>query len=679
MKFGVIFILVLAFFSIEKSHAQKPPKKFGDVSLEELKMTVYEKDSSADAVVLFDYGVCEVQWATSDNNWMVELTHTKRLKLLNKNGYEHSNYSVSLYTPGSEDETISNIKAVTYTLENNKIVETKLDKETISKIKLDEDWTEVKIALPNIKEGSILEFTYTISSSYVAFLRSWTFQDEIPVIWSEFWVKYPEYFDYTQFAQGYEHFHIQEKKFERSSFRYSYRDMPSGTNGIGQKQEGDVDYERICFHWVSKDVPAFKDEKYITSINDHIVKVDFQLNTFKWPYSMAKSFYKGWDGLCKDLMDAEYFGGYINKRAGVKSVVEEVIKDKTNNNDKILALYQYILENVRWNGDRSIYTDHSPKEILTELKKGNSAEINLLYINMLKEAGIEVHPVVLSTRKHGKINQIYPNLRKLNHVIAYIALEDKYFLVDATDPMRSINMLDYQDLNGSALIVKDKGAFEWINLETSDKSKTTKFCILNIDESGVIEGDMQITSSGYNGLIYKKVLLENKDKSPFKLQLDSEKMTFSDEKVENLNSITEPLKCTSKIKSTDHVIMTGERIYLDPFLEIVSKTNPFKKEERKFPIDFGFPYQENITLSYKLPSNYVIEEMPKSIQMSLPENTGSFKYNAVLNGNQLQFNFTLNINKSVFQPEEYGAVRQIYEEMSKKLQEQVVLKKVSQE
>jgi hypothetical protein len=671
MKHYVIFLLIFAFFALEKSFSQKLPKKFGEVSMEEMKMSVYEKDSSASAVVLYDYGVSEVEWSTFDNNWKIDFTRTKKIKIFNKDGYEHANFTTFIYTPGSKEEQIRTIKGVTYNLENGIIVETKLDKETISKTKSDEDWTEVKIALPNVKEGCVIEYTYSLSSEYITFLRSWAFQDEIPVIWSEYWVKYPEYFEFTQFAQGYEPFHLQEKKNDRGSFRYSYLDTSNGTNVIGQKRVGNVE----AFHWIAKDVPAFKDEKYITSINDHIVKIDFQLRSFKWPYSTPQNFYKGWDGLCKDLIDSENFGGFINKRNGVKNVVEEIVKDKTNSFDKILAFYHYIHENIKWNGERSIYTEHSPKEILTDLKKGNSAEINLLYVNMLKEAGIEAYPVILSTRKHGKINRIYPNLRKLNQVIAFVIFDNQFLLVDATDPMRSINMVDYQDLNGDALIIKDKGEFEWINMETNDKSKINKFCILNIDENGVIEGDIQISSTGYYGLLNKKLLLEKKDEPALKLQLNTDKLTFSDEKVENLKSISEPLKCSSKLKSTEHSIITGERIYLDPVLELVSKTNPFKKEERKFPIDFGFPSQENIMLSYKLPQSYVIEELPKPILIALPENGGLFKYNAVLSGNQIQFNVNISINKSVFQPEEYGAVRMFYEEMSKKLQEQVVLKK----
>jgi hypothetical protein len=45
-------LLVCATFSI----AQKAPLKFGDIPMEDMKMTVYPKDSAAEAVILADYG-----------------------------------------------------------------------------------------------------------------------------------------------------------------------------------------------------------------------------------------------------------------------------------------------------------------------------------------------------------------------------------------------------------------------------------------------------------------------------------------------------------------------------------------------------------------------------------------------------------------------------------------------
>jgi hypothetical protein len=51
-----LFTVAFCTFSVLTSLAQKSPIKFGDIPLEDLKMTTYPQDSSAHAVILTDYG-----------------------------------------------------------------------------------------------------------------------------------------------------------------------------------------------------------------------------------------------------------------------------------------------------------------------------------------------------------------------------------------------------------------------------------------------------------------------------------------------------------------------------------------------------------------------------------------------------------------------------------------------
>jgi len=104
--------------------AQKSPVKFGNIPMEDMKMTVYPKDSSAEAVVLFDYGVAYI----TDDARTVNLYFERhvRIKVLKKEGLHQADISIPLFHSGSAEESISNLKAVTYNLEGDKIVESKL-------------------------------------------------------------------------------------------------------------------------------------------------------------------------------------------------------------------------------------------------------------------------------------------------------------------------------------------------------------------------------------------------------------------------------------------------------------------------------------------------------------------------------------------------------------------------
>src|SRR5690606_42045312 len=80
-------------FNFFESSAQKPPIKFGDVSLEEVKMSQYALDSAATAVVLCDYGESDLKY---DQNQGFYLTFDRitRIKILTRDGYDHANFRI---------------------------------------------------------------------------------------------------------------------------------------------------------------------------------------------------------------------------------------------------------------------------------------------------------------------------------------------------------------------------------------------------------------------------------------------------------------------------------------------------------------------------------------------------------------------------------------------------------
>ena len=101
------------------------------------------------------------------------------------------------------EEKLENLKAHTYNLENGKVVETKVDvKNSVYRSGLDKNHVVQKFAFPAIKEGSIIEYEYTISSDFIFNLQPWKFQGDHPVLWSEYQVSIPEFFYYVFLQHG---------------------------------------------------------------------------------------------------------------------------------------------------------------------------------------------------------------------------------------------------------------------------------------------------------------------------------------------------------------------------------------------------------------------------------------------------------------------------------------------
>jgi len=195
---GIAFLLL----QLQANAQLKLNFKFNKVTPADFDLSKSKFDSSAGAVVIADIGS---SWFEGNAKGWFSLIHKKttRIKILNKNGFDAANVQVHLYTNGKDEEKLENLKGYTYNLEDGKVVETKLDNASIFKDKLSKKYTLRKFTLPAIKEGSIIEYTYTIKSDFIENLQPWEFQGEYPILWSEYEVSIPEFFNYVSLAQGY--------------------------------------------------------------------------------------------------------------------------------------------------------------------------------------------------------------------------------------------------------------------------------------------------------------------------------------------------------------------------------------------------------------------------------------------------------------------------------------------
>ena len=62
-----------------------------------------------------------------------------------------------------------------------------------------------------------------------------------------------------------------------------------------------------------KNVPAFNSEEFISSINDYIIKIDFQLSKIHTTSGVSIDVITTWEELSKELLTHQDFGKYINK------------------------------------------------------------------------------------------------------------------------------------------------------------------------------------------------------------------------------------------------------------------------------------------------------------------------------------------------------------------------------
>jgi hypothetical protein len=639
---------ILTLLVVQLSIAQKSPMKFGVIPPEDLKMTVYDKDSSASAVILGDYG--EAAMAFYATTVKLNFERHVRIKILNKEGLRWADAQIALYHRGSGEERVMNFKGSTYNLENGKLVESEVSKDGMFKEKFNKNINLLKFTFPNVKEGSVLEYSYTISSEFIFNFPDWQFQKDIPTRHSEFWAFIPEFCIYEKYMQGYL------------------------TPQYEVKQKTGTDFNSTAHHWIMKDVPAFKEEPLMTSEDDYKSKINFAISHLKYASGRVEEIMGSWEKLCRDLNDSEDFGKVITGSAFLKDKVDEVTAGITGDKEKATAIYNYLAGTVEWDGTEDKYADNVRKVL--ENKKGTAADINLMLASMLKKAGLDVDMVLLSTRDHGFIRQSFPMEKQFNYVICRAKIGDSFVLIDATDRYLPFGVLPSRCLNGQGLIVS-KVNRGWISLESKTKAKTVVSADLRLSPEGSLKGKVHYNYYGYDAASTRRVYYREGEQKYFQAVSANKTWEIESSSIKNTTDVLLPVIESHEIVIPSHASVSGSQIYINPFITPILDENPFKNDNREYPVDYGNLIEETRMVKLVIPEGYAPEEVPPNKVLALPENGGRFLYSVNVTGNVLTFTTTLQINKSLFVQTEYPILKEFYNQMLAKQNEQLVLKKLN--
>jgi hypothetical protein len=654
-KSAFLLWLLSCFHLSQAQDVIEPKIKFGEFNLADIQMKSYDKDSTADAVVLYDYG--QTTFDVRSGAIYQRFVYHKRVKIFKKSALDLGTVSMQLVKGGYEkDQFISDIKGYTYNLENGEVKKEKLTKESIFIEKPVGELQSVKITMPNVKEGSVFEYTYIIDTPFgVSWNPStWEFQGTNPVMWSIYEISIPSYFTYRMLMSGY--LGLASNKTEQVNIRLGSHE----TNGVLQR-------------FVMKDAPAFRNEAYITSPSDYVSKIDFELASIMWPSVLNRNFSLDYPSLNHTMLENQLFGGQLKKTGFLEDVAKEIKNRYKDSTSRLKAACEYIQKNVKWNGGYNIYSN-SLKKVL-EAHKGDAGDINLLLVALLREIGFDANPVILSTRKHGRIHEQYALMKKFNYVVAHIERNGKDLLIDATDEYLKLGMLPVRCLNGMGWLVHPSNG-RFVKIIPTEKEVEFNSAILKIDEEGELKGTISKSYSGY-GALNEKRNFKDKGHEKYLDEAKQENANWVIEKADyfNTDDLEAPMRAQYEITLNDYITKAVNMLYLNPMLSERKKENLLKATERLYPIDFAYPIEETFMATYEFPKSYSIVELPKNISLTLPEGAGKFTYAIAANENKITLTSRIQFRKAVYYAEEYSFLQEFFDKIVAKHQEQIVLKK----
>ncbi len=667
-----LFLLFLPFLTI--SFAQKKKAKFGKIDKADFSWDTYQLDSNAHAVILYDYGDAELFYEPGQGDFFIRLERHTRIKILDKAGATWADQIIPLWETNNNREKLSKFKAATYNFADGKITETKVDKKDLLDERFHDNQVNKKIAMPDIKDGSIIELEYTTISPFVWNFVDWQFQYSIPVQYSEFNTSIPEWFYYNKQFRGYDLDYLTVNEESTGNDAITFTNFSrSGTYSVSSNARTErIDYTEKRNKWVAENMPALQAEPYTSNINNYMVQVDFELSTVALPNSSIQNYTNTWEEINKTLLESTSFGDQMkgSKSKFLDSTIKDLIKNTTTDAEKVAILYEHLKEKVLWNKRFNKYTSQSLKDTYSK-GKGNVADVNLLLLAMLTRADIVANPVILSTKDNGLLNPYFPSSRQFNYVIVQATIGGKKYLLDATEKDLPMELLPVRCYNDKGRLIIEN-ATDWIDLTPTASYGSVVSLDLILNDNSQWSGTLKTRSTGYAASNAREKI---KDAAEGK-EIESIEDKFEFAQIEDM-SIEDNSKVIQKGASItlDNVMDGGDLLYFNPMAINQIEENPFKLKERKYPIDFSYNRKHIFSAKYQVPDGYTIEETPEDVTYSLPEKAGFFSYSIKLTDGAINVIQQLRINKSFFGAEEYEALKQFYDLIVNKHAEQIVLKK----
>lgn len=665
-----LFMLLALTAGLSTAAQEKSPARFGKVTPADFDLSSRKYDSGATAVVIADIGSSD--FVGNNKGWFsLEFKHYKRMKILNKNGFKVADVEIPLYTSGNAEEKVDGLKAVTYNLENGKVVETRLDDKSVFTDNMSKHWKEKKFTFPALKEGSIIEYSYTQESEFLTHLQPWQFQSEYPCLWSEYEVDMPNFFEYVTLSQGYVPFALNTSKSQTTNFRVT---VPGGSE---RDEKVSFDDLVVDHRWVMKDVPPLKEESYTTTVDNYLAKIEFQLSRYNFPNSIPKDIMGNWMKVTEELMKDDEFGADLSRNnSWMNDDMKTILQGATTPLAKAQKIYAYVRDNFTCTSYGSIYATIPIKTVFKN-RNGNVADINLLLTAMLNHAGIQADPVILSTRDHGFTHELYPLTTRFNYVICDARIDSTAWFLDASEPWLGFGHVPERCYNGHARVInKDNPAPVYFDADSiMESSQTTVFISNENAAKGTISGSFQ-SSPGYfeSSAIREKVKQKGVKEYFKKIQSSyAGEVLLSDTQIDSLKIPDQPVQISYNFSLK---IDSGEDLlYFNPLLTEGYKDNPFAAAERRYPVEMSHAFDDIYVLNMEIPAGYMVDELPKSAKVLFNDDEGFFEYLVVKDDERVQLRSRIQLKKATYKPEDYSTLRDFFGFVVKKQSEQIVFKK----
>lgn len=652
----ILFLFPCLLLSSQWDHTQ-----WGSVPPEDLTMQVYPADSSAEAVVLSDCGFLMMISGSPSVGPKYILRRHRRIKLLKRSAFEKHGRVKLFFIHDREREQIENLKAQTI-LPNGRRHE--VSSKDMFKTKENKWASSISFAFPDLEEGAVIEYQYQLTSGDVIEPRTWYFQEDIPVRYNSLLIQNESRISYVSLFNGNQNFSEKEQVDDAIIYRKGDMQLSYGEELI-----------------VLENAPAMVEEEFMTTLEDYRIKIRLQGEAFHRLDGHREQLFTTWGKSAESLLEHEQFGLQFRRKKNFKKVLDgvksNISADMTPQQISEVIL-DFVSENVEYNGRESFWVRNNLNRAFIE-KTANAGEINLMCLALLKAYDIKAFPILTSTRDHGKMYRHYPLIDQFNYVLVGVKLDEKILLLDATDPLYTLNMPSPNALNKYGWVV-DVDEPTWIDIKVPICRDIYGSEIL-IDEEGNVGVKLRAVFNSYTALV-EQDLYENDQSGEYwkeRIERFANEVKFDSINGKKLNRKTGKFMNEVAFSVPNGAMVAGDFLYVSPILYSNFEETPFSLKERQYPVDFPYPFEERYVVSVLIPDGYKVEELPAAAHLLLPEKKGSFDYRVDQTEQKVQIMLSLILSNTTFEPANYSELKAMFDLMISKRAEQIVFKKISEE
>lgn len=678
MSLKSIVILAMIGCLWHSTAAQNPVNmKFGKPTKEEMQMTEYALDPNADAVMLCR--LTDVNYTVQQKGFLVDYHERIRIKVLKPEGarfasvtipytilnqektgpkasklslnaryfsvgsissssFEQAGNSVTEDAVGTfVEEDVQEPKATAYNMENGKVKKTKLRSSDIVKEKVGDESYEVRFTVPDVRQGTVIEYEYTIHSQLFYRLRDWTAQCDMPVAFARLEMDIPVYLA----------FNIEEHGIQRLNCTCT-------TSSLTYKLESDflakpVTIQTNHYVCVGRDLKAMSKDAYVWNINDYRAGITAELKSFSTVGTPTFSYVKTWNDIDRILLDDEDFGKQLNNHSPLHDeMLAGNISGIADEQERAAAVCRLVFNKVKWDGKYDLWPENTRKTL--NQSKGSNADINMLLIQSLHDVGLNAVPVLLRQRDKGLMPYNFPSLQKLTTFVVGIQLANNTNVyVDASSAGGYLNVLPENLLVERAHLLTMGKSGSSVNLQKTVRSQTMTIVNATLANDGTMSGTQTTQYRGLSAQHYRQ------------------KTGKTDEFA---------MEATEEEKFTIKGDVNHDTIHIVPFYMPPLAKNCFTSDKRLMPVEFPSEMSQQVVVNITLPEGYTLAEIPQQVAASTPDKSISGIYFVSQTDNKVQIDFQFKINKVLHQVENYDKLRGIFDLFHKCSTQSIAIKKL---